>query len=179
MAHNSRQLPTGNVIISKETTCSVERLIALLNSRPKLSVEEVERRYKAYFEKAFARMTSSGVTYGEATGAPGTAVTTTDETEFRKRLREIDDDLAEQVRIVTEGVSHYFENGEYPAPYYAWRIAVILRKTKEYELEREFLEAFSAKFADGRGKRYIDIGQRVEKARALANRQPTNPDYGP
>jgi hypothetical protein len=44
---------------------------------------------------------------------------------------------------------------------------VILRAAKQYRLELEFLEAFSAKFFDGNGKRYRNIAERVEKSRAI------------
>ncbi len=89
-------------------------------------------------------MTGSGVTYGQATESRGTVDTTGSEEEFRERLRSVDNNLAEQTRIVREGVEDYFKTGMMPAPYYAWRIAVILRKAKELELEADFLEAFSA-----------------------------------
>jgi hypothetical protein len=157
-------------VVSEQGVSSVRELIAYLNSRPKLSPDEVKRKHEAYFERVFGQMPRTGATYGEATGSPGTAVTTTDEAEFRKHLRAIDNDLLEQARIVTEGVHHYFENGEYPAPYYAWRIAVVLRKAKQYQLELEFLEAFSAKFSDGIGQRYRDIAERIVKTRVLAKR---------
>jgi hypothetical protein len=68
---------------------------------------------------------------------------------------------------VAEGVEHYFQNGEYPPPYYAWRIGVILRKSKLLTLELEFLEAFNEKFSDGVGQRYGKIGERIAKLRNL------------
>ena len=54
---------------------------------------------------------------------------------------------------------------------YAWRIAIILRKSKLLDLELEFLEAFNAKFFDGVGQRYGQIGERIVKLRKLISRR--------
>ncbi len=143
-------------------------LIGLMQARPPLPKDERRRRQEEYFRVAFSRMVSSGQTYGEATGAPGTAITTTDSVEFRKNLQSIDNDLVEQVRIVTEGVNHYFAHGEFPAPYYAWRIAVILRKLKEVKLESDFLGAFNRLCEGCVGGRYSDLVMREVKSRRLA-----------
>jgi hypothetical protein len=113
----------SGIMFSEEVIRSLTELIQYLNSHPKLSPEEASDRYRRYFRNVFDRMVHSGESYGQATGAPGMVMPTGDEAEFRKRLTAIDNDLREQVRIVREGVQHYFGNGEYPAPYYAWRIA--------------------------------------------------------
>src|SRR5258708_16009321 len=105
-------------MLPEEVIRSLKELIQYLNSHPKLSSEEAADRYKRYFGKVFDRMVHSGESYGQATGAPGMVMATSDEDEFRKRLTAIDNDLREQVRIVREGVQHYFDNGQYPAPYY-------------------------------------------------------------
>lgn len=151
---------------------AVRAIIEHLNSRPALSAGEAQRRHRAYFERHFDTMLAAGKTYGEVTGAPGTAVKTTDEKEFRAHLARIDNDLSEQVRIVAEGVEHYFENGERPAPHYAWRIAIILRREKCFGLEAEFLEAYSAKFPGTIGGRFKDLADRASKARELAASPP-------
>jgi hypothetical protein len=143
----------------------LRELIRCLNSRPRLSVEERELKFKRYFRNVFTRMTEHAPTYGA--GGPGMAPYSADLKQFNASLRSIDNNLREQLRIVTEGVEHYFCNGEYPPPYYAWRISVILRKLKLLALELAFLEAFYAKFFDGAGKRYGEIGERIEKLRNL------------
>jgi hypothetical protein len=115
-------------------------------------------------------MTRTGETYGEATWARGVVSAARSEEEFRAKLRSVDNNLREQIRIVREGVEDYFRTGMMPAPYYAWRVAVILRKAKEFELEADFLEAFSAHFRKGLGRRYQQIAERAPKAKELAAR---------
>lgn len=156
-------------MVTEDQIDAVRALIVSLNSRPALAPEEAERRYRAYFQTAFDSMLSTGKTYAQATGAPGTAIKTADEKEFRAHLARIDNDLSEQARIVAEGVEHYFQNGERPAPHYAWRIAVILRREKLYTLEAELLGAFSAKFPGDIGGRFKDIADRKAKAMELAS----------
>src|SRR5262245_27731001 len=104
-------------MLSEEGIRSLKELIQYLNSHPKLSSEEASDRYRSYSNNVFDRMVHSGETYGQATGAPGMVIPTGGEAEFRKRLKAVDNELGEQVRIVREGVQHYFDNGEYPAPY--------------------------------------------------------------
>jgi len=148
---------------------AVRSLATLLNEREPLSEDEKERLYKPYGQRAVRQMLKSGNTYGEVTGAPGTAINTSDEGEFRDYLHSIDNDLLAQVKIVREGINHYFKNGEIPAPYYAWRISVIIRKANEYELEASFLEGFTKHFRNGVGARYAAIAERAVKARELAS----------
>lgn len=155
--------------ISQSEITAVRAIIERLNNHQALSPDEAQRRHRAYFARHFDTMLANGKTYGEATGAPGTAVKTTDEKEFRAHLARIDNDLAEQARIVAEGIEHYFENGERPAPHYAWRIAIILRREKCFGLEADFLEAYSAKFPGEIGGRFKDIADRAPKARDLAS----------
>jgi hypothetical protein len=146
---------------------SLKELIGTLNSRPRLSVEEKDQKFEKYFKAVFSRMSEHSTTYGEESGGPGMAPYSTDEKVFKAGVKSIDNNLGEQLRIVAEGVEHYFQNGEYPPPYYAWRIAVILRKSKLLTLELEFLEAFNAKFFDGIGQRYGQIGERIARVRNL------------
>jgi hypothetical protein len=132
-----------------------------------LSVDEKDLRFKKYFRNVFSRMRQQCTTYGEESGGPGMAPYSPDLKVFKAGVKSIDNNLREQLRIVVEGVEHYFQNGEYPPPYYAWRIAVILRKSKLLALELEFLETFNAKFFDGVGQRYGQIGERIAKLRNL------------
>lgn len=158
--------------LDPEVLLAVKALANFLNERAPLSEEERRRLYRTHGRRAARVMLEDGVTYGRATGAPGTAIGThNDEDEFRAHLRSIDNDLREQVRIVLEGAHHYFSNGVVPAPYYAWRIAVILRKAKEHLLEAEFAEAFTRHFGNGNGARYSRIAERAVKARGLASRR--------
>ena len=88
---------------------------------------------------------------------------------FRAFLRSVDNDLAEQVRIVSGIVSQFYSTGLQPAPYYAERIAIILRKGRQWDLESKFLEQWVRLFRDNIGcsSWFVD---RAEKASRLAMR---------
>ncbi|MBK1695784.1 hypothetical protein [Rhodovibrio salinarum] len=146
---------------------AVRNLCELIENRPALTSVESQKLKKRHFSEAASGMLS-GQTYGEATGHRGMVDPSGGEEEFRQRLRSIDNNLSEHIEIVRDGVTHYYESGMYPAPYYAWRIAIILRKAKAYSLELRFLEAWNARRSDGLGKRYQDLAAREEKARTLA-----------
>lgn len=168
MAFNDTQLSNGDAAM-------LEALMVDLR-RPKLSKCENDRKSTLYYNNRLEEMLSgkreSAITDGQLARYPGTAVRVNDtkDQEFRARLKTIDNDLAEMIKIVHEGVLHYFENGEYPAPYYAWRIAVILRKNKFYQQEECFLTAFNKFFHDGNGARYQDLVCRAPKAKKLASK---------
>src|SRR5947208_2482814 len=87
---------------------ALKKLIESLNGRPRLSVEERNLKHKQYFKAVFASMTDHAVTYGEASGAPGMAPYSTDLKVFKAGVKLIDNNLREQLRIVAEGVAHYF-----------------------------------------------------------------------
>lgn len=78
-------------------------------------------------------------------------------------MRAADNDLSQQVTIVQKSFDYWLKTGEIPAPYYAFRIAVILRKAKHKDLEKQFLEAWVRHFPDGNGKRYADLVERARK----------------
>lgn len=165
---NKKRSSIEVITIDADIVRSLNDLIKLMRSRPPLSTKEKGQLRHEYFARLKKQLFENNMTFGEATGSPGTEIHTTDETEFRQHLRSIDNNLKEQVRIVTEGIYNYFANGVEAAPYYAWRIAIILRKAKLVTLEADFLEAFSKLFQDCVGGRYKDIRERVPKARQLA-----------
>lgn len=157
-------------VFTQEALLQVEEVIGILQSSPVLEAGVRRALYKAYYGPIRERMFAEGLTYGEASGAPGTAMATRDEAEFRARLRDIANDLGAQIGIVREGILHYFKNGEFPAPHYAWRVAVILRKHRQYQLEADFLQAFCLHFGGDLGKVYSDLYHRIPNANALAGR---------
>ncbi len=159
----------------------VRELVMLLQDRRPLSEDARKALNEPYVRRAVGTMLTTGATYGEVTGAPGMPkglLNVRDEAERRAFLRAIDNDLSEQVKLVREGVSHYFTNGEAPPPYYAWRVAVILRRGKEYALEADFLDGFAKHFRHGIGGRYAELAERAVKARRLTSRSAVGRQHG-
>ena len=83
-------------------------------------------------------------------------------------IKQYDNDLAKQVEIVNEGLDGWERSGMTPAPYYSYRIAVILSKEKEVEREKDFLDAWCRHFSKvGIGQRYADLVERARKKGAF------------
>ena len=83
-------------------------------------------------------------------------------------IKQYDNDLAKQVEIVSEGLDGWERTGMTPAPYYSYRIAVILSKKKEVEREKDFLTAWCRHFSEvGIGQRYADLVERARKKGAF------------
>ncbi|MCK1615009.1 MULTISPECIES: hypothetical protein [unclassified Bradyrhizobium] len=136
-------------------------LIECMEQTPPLSRQEIAE-LSANQRAVVERMLIAGVTWNQASSGP--AFLSLDEGEFRNHLKGIDNDLGEQTAIVAESFARYLKMGEVPAPYYPWRIAIILRREKRPELEKRFLAAWCQHFPDGYGARY---GQLVDRFRKL------------
>ncbi|MET4634900.1 HIRAN domain-containing protein [Kaistia defluvii] len=139
----------------------LDALITFLKEAKKPSSQHLEKLRRAQSELTTSRMFENGETYGQASGAP--AFLNLPEVDFRNHLRSIDNDLSAQIDIVDTACRSYFETGEVPAPYYPWRIAVILSKRKLKDREREFLAAWCRHFTSGSGERYVALAERARK----------------
>lgn len=85
--------------------------------------------------------------------------------EFKKAIQ---NDLAAQLKIVADSFDFYLLCGDVPAPAYADRVCVILRRIKRLDLERAFLAGWCRHFPDGRGQVYGTLLERARKIGALA-----------
>ncbi|THK37386.1 hypothetical protein EHS39_14265 [Ensifer sp. MPMI2T] len=153
--------PVEAVFDIEGTLARLDTLTAFLKDEPKLTAKQLEKLRKAHSRETVSRMLETGETYGQASGAP--AFLSMPEADFRAHLRSIDNDLAVQLEIVDKACRSYFDTGEIPAPYYPWRIAVILSKLKMKEREREFLACWCRHFAHGIGARYGELVKRAER----------------
>ncbi|WP_421928632.1 HIRAN domain-containing protein [Neoaquamicrobium sediminum] len=159
--------PQENAREDEAAIARLDALMAFLKEAPRLSPVEVDKLWTARSENVITRMLENGETSGEASGVP--AFLNLPESDFRDHLRSIDNDLSAQIEIVDTACRAYFETGELPAPYYPWRIAVILSKRKMKNREREFLTAWCRHFASGPGRRYAEIVQRAKKVGAVVD----------
>ncbi|MCR9282635.1 MAG: hypothetical protein NXH99_13150 [Rhodobacteraceae bacterium] len=167
-----KKQPPAENLTAEETVArdnvAVERLRSLvefLAATPKMTSDQIEKLSKKHLREITSRMLETGESHGEASGGP--TFLNEPEDQFRNHLNSIDNDLAAQVEIVDDSCRKYFETGEVPAPYYAWRIAIILGKSKKANLEREFLAAWCKHFSDGVGARYEALVKRAIKKGAI------------
>jgi hypothetical protein len=135
-------------------------LIECMEITPRLAQKEVEELRKKQL-KIIDRMIETGENWNKASSGP--SFLSLDEKSFQAHMRMIDNDLGEQTSIVSKAFAGYLEIGEMPAPYYAWRIAVILRRAKMLEIERRFLAAWCRHFMEGNGSRYAALNERNRK----------------
>jgi hypothetical protein len=148
-------------------TTALDDLIRHMMIAPVYSPKQLEALWekdRARIKAAIQRMLETGETYGVASGGP--AFLNQPEEQFRQYLKNTDNDLDAQVKIVADAFSHYVVTGEAPAPYYPMRIAIILSKAKMKDKEREFLAAWCRHFSGlGRrvGARYGELIKRAEK----------------
>ena len=85
------------------------------------------------------------------------------EQDFRSYLNEIKNDLEINCVITEKFFSYYLASGVQVPPHYAWRIAIILRKTNNLKLELDFLNEWCRHFPDGPGVKYSELSIRREK----------------
>jgi hypothetical protein len=159
----SERKPAAPVELSEADLAALAGLVDRLRDTPLLPEGEAERRRRAFYAGVAHRMIGESVTSGVAVNAPDHLIQ--GEEHFRDEMARMDNLLREQVRIFQQGLDQWFEHGDRFAPYYPFRIAVILRKAKRGGLEKEFLEAYVSHFATWRpgGSRYGQILDRAAK----------------
>lgn len=135
-----------------------------LASTSTLSRDQAKKLHREAVAKAMPKILA-GQRYGEAMGGP--AILNQAEDSFRAELKTIDNDLGSHIGIVAQAFEDWLTKGEQPAPYYAWRIAVILGKAKRKDEEFAFLQAWCKHFGTVVGARYESIAKRAAKMGAL------------
>lgn len=152
--------------IDKSSIDKLNNLIDRMKSSPAYTQEELEllwekdrKRQQEIIEKMF----DDGVSWGVASG--GHEFLNQPEDKFYAHLKKIDNNLEEQVNIVYKDFENYLKTGETPAPYYAWRIAIILSKQKMKDKELAFLDAWCQHFSSVKtpGSRYKKLIDRAVK----------------
>lgn len=139
----------------------LDALTKFLKAAPKLSPQQLDKLRRAHSHNAVSRILETGKTYGQASDAP--SFLQLPESDFRTHLQSIDNDLSAQLDIVDKACRSYFDTGEVPAPYYPWRVAIILSKRRMNDRERDFLAGWCRHFSSGIGGRYGELVKRAEK----------------
>ena len=118
---------------------AVELLTNRLTSTPRQSLKESRALREKHRKRIFDAMTNDGKTYGEAIGG----LEFLGKQDTPAYLKSIQNDLGRQVEICNEVLDQYFQMGEPMYPGYFFRVAVILRKHKAFEHEKEFIRAYA------------------------------------
>lgn len=148
-------------MISEEALAKVALIIIRMRTANVPSKATWKARQTAHSKRIIDLMMSDGVSYGAASGG---ALSFLAEMSGPEDLRKVDNDLNFHAGVVAGMFEEYLARGEVPAPHYAWRICIILRREKETKLEREFLSAWCTHFGavDG-GATYDALRQRYAR----------------
>ena len=139
----------------------VDDLIRLFNESSVMAESERRRRYREFVHAAGERALAEGLSHGQASGAPSHLHL--DEVDFREFMKRADQNLEWQCDTVHTAFHRFQKTGEIPAPHYPMRIAVLLRKAKQHERERRFLDAWCRHFPTGNGAKYAALVERARK----------------
>ena len=162
-----RRAPVSASTLTDELKTEVDDLTRAFEEAPVLSYEERDKLMRTNLRRASKRMLDEGQSFGQATGGP--AFLHQDESEFREFMKKVDQDLAWQCDTVSTAFERYLQIGEVPAPHYPMRIAVLLRKAKDFDRERRFLAAWCRHFPSGNGRTYQTLVERAKKVNAFGS----------
>ena len=144
----------GSGILTAAEINRIDCFIKLLEEAPFVDYMVLHERSKEQRLLEIEKVFSDGLTFGEATNAP--PILNQPEKEFCAALKAINNDIIEQIKIIEHCLPRWFSMGDFPPPYYAFRIAVILRKAKEHGRERKFLRAYLINFRSRFGGSRMD-----------------------
>ncbi len=142
---------------------ALQSLISRLNTVEVQSRDDAFRKEETHRREVIARMFEGGGSFGNISGSP--AILSLDQEAFTHEMKSIADDLGEQVKLVSAFVNQWFDYGEIPPPAWPWRVCVILRKAKRFDLERAFLLQWTRHFDFDRtvGATYGKLADRAAK----------------
>ena len=136
-------------------------LTECFESTPALTMQQMAE-FREQRRQTIGRMLETGQTWNQASEGP--SFLSLPEQSFRQHLRETDNDLGEQVAILSQFLVRHLTIGEPIPPYYAWRVAIILRRAKLIDEEKRFLAAWCLHYPDGSGgRRYAALVERHRK----------------
>lgn len=81
----------------------------------------------------------------------------------RSRSTDNANDLVLHSKVVVAFFNKYIVPGEAPPPGSAWRVTVILRKEKQLEIDRSFLQGWCKHFGSSRGIGYERLARRLQQ----------------
>lgn len=148
-------------MLDQNTLDALMVLIDCLRTTPRMDDTVATQMREAHSRAVVARMFKTGESWGESAGG---ALSFLAQPDALAQVKSIDNDLTAQIKIVSDSFVEYLDNGEIPAPYYPWRIAIILRKAKLPQTELDFLRAWCLHFGTvTRGARYKMLAERRRK----------------
>ena len=159
-------------MIGAESSHKLDALIELFDRANVLTDQQRERLWNKYWDDGWDRIVNERESYQDAFNVQD--IYRQDESSFRSSLKETNQDLAWQCDKVSGDFHKYLETGEMPPPYFPMRIAIILRKAKEHEREKRFLQAWCRHFGGVSADAGVKYPKLAERARKLGIRPVEN-----
>lgn len=156
--------------MDSKSTLTVIRLIERLATTPFQSLA-VSKALRANQKDRISDGLHSGKSYGEAVGG----LSFLGKSSTPAYLKSIQNDLGRQVEICNEVLDQHFGMGEPIYPGYFSRVALLLRKAKSMDLERDFIQAYAMHSYDAPTATDKKMSARADKLDVA----PTNPPKFP
>lgn len=160
-------------MIAEADLAALEAVIFRLETTDPIGREEALQRSAIHRRQALRAVVQEGASWSAATG---------DLPHFQypdpvAYIKSIQNDFTAQLAIFSGNVDAWFDHCTHPAPGYTWRLTVMLRKSKLFDIERRFLTAYFKHFYTERGSsRDRDLGIRAIK---IGIDIPAPPDSSP
>ncbi|MAZ85996.1 MAG: hypothetical protein CME90_20720 [Hoeflea sp.] len=161
----ARKPPVSDSQLSSDLAGKVDDVIGLLAKQEVIDAEEQARLHRNSIRATTDRMLEEGITYGLASNGPD--FLNHDESSFRAFMKTANQDLGWQCDTISDAFRRYLTSGEIPAPHYPMRVAVLLRKEKDFEREKRFLAACCKHFPSENGTTYAKLVERAKKTGAI------------
>ena len=161
----ARKPPVSDSQLPPDLAGKVDDVIGLLENQEVVDAQEQQRLHRHSIRATTHRMLKEGISYGQASNGPD--FLNQDESSFRAFMKTADQDLGWQCDTTSDAFRRYLTSGEIPAPHYPMRVAVLLRKEKDFEREKRFLAAWCKHFPSGNGTTYAKLVERAKKAGAI------------
>jgi hypothetical protein len=126
-------------MVTENERLAVKKLTTRLLSTPIQTVSEGNRLSEKHRPRIVDGMLNQGKTYGDAKGG----LDFLGKENTLDYLKTIQNDLMRQIEICDEVLDQHFQMGEPILPHYFYRISIILKKSKEVELEIDFVRAYA------------------------------------
>ncbi len=157
---------------------AAERMVSTLPSWDQLQVKKPSllNRLVSFFTPTKSAMSAEEIkskTYSQTVSEFAGEESMVDGMQTYELAHERQHDLLKMLKCCKSELVKYRATGDIPAPFYFWRVAVLLSnwrvavllsKAKRYGDEVELLEAFKPYASIGIGQRYRDLIERLPKA---------------
>jgi hypothetical protein len=132
--------------LNEDERQKIVNLINRLQLTPLLEFNVIREKQEQFVEARKTHVFIDGKSWGEASDA--LEIYSMDQNEFFAHLTNVQDNLKLQISRFESQLHQWFEAGESHAPYFPWRIIIILSKRGERDLEIGFLGAYCRHFHD-------------------------------